>query len=247
MSARIYDMHCHLHDYSDREVEEILESLEGLTVAAVSEDSESLARTLELEQSYPDRVVACAGFHPWSIRERSLAEAEEIARLAARLGVRCIGEVGLDAKFLPRETWQAQMHVARLFIRVAAELDAYLTLHAPNAWRPLLSLLVEEGARKAMFHWYTGPLNLIGEIVAAGYKISINPALKIQEKHRRVAREAPLDAIVFESDGPYEYRGLKLDPRMIPEAASIVAELKGVSVEEVLAAAGASSEKLLYG
>jgi len=246
VTARLYDMHCHLHEYSDREIEEILESLDGLTIVAVSEDAESLARTLELESSYPERVVACAGFHPWSIGERSLGEAEEIARLAARLGVRCIGEVGLDAKFLPRETWHAQVHVARLFLRTAAELDAYLTLHAPNAWRPLLSLLVEEGARKAMFHWYTGPLNLIDEIVAAGYKISINPAIKIQEKHRRVAREAPLEAIVFESDGPYEYRGLRLDPRMIPEAASTVAELKGVSVERVLEAASLNSERLLY-
>ncbi len=243
----IYDMHCHLHEYGDSEVEEILESMKDLVIVAVSEDVDSLHRTLELASSYPDRIVPCTGLHPWSIRERGVHEAEELARAAYRLDVPCIGEVGLDAKFLPRETWSAQVQVARLFLRLAAEIDAYVTLHAPNAWRPLLSMLVEEGVRKAMFHWYTGPLNLIDEIVGHGYKISINPAIRIQEKHARVASEAPLDGIVLESDGPYNYRGLRLDPRLIPEAARIVAEIKGVGVEDVLEAARANSERLLYG
>ena len=241
----IYDMHCHLHEYSDSEVEEILSSQPGLRIVAVSEDLESLHRTLELASVYGDRIIPCTGLHPWSITEVGEAQAEELARAAYRMDLNCIGEVGLDKKFLPPETWEAQVRVARLFLRLAAELDAYVTLHAPGAWRPLLSLLVEEGVRRAMFHWYTGPLDLIGQIAAFGYKISINPAIRIQEKHRRVAAETPLEAIVFESDGPYNYRGLRLDPRMIPEAQGIVAELKQVSVAEVAEAARINSERLL--
>ncbi len=241
----IYDMHCHLHEYDDKDVEEILDSNPGLTIVAVSEDPESLERTLELASGYRGRIIPCAGLHPWSITEVGEAAAEELVRAAYRMDINCIGEVGLDRKFLPPETWEAQIRVARLFLRLASELDAYVTLHSPGAWRPLLSLLLEEGVRKAMFHWYTGPIELIWQIASYGYKISINPAIRIQEKHKKVAIEAPLEAIVFESDGPYNYRGLRLDPRMIPEAQRIVAGLKGVSVEEVAEAARINSERLL--
>ncbi len=247
VDARIYDMHCHLHEYSLSEVEEILSNAKDTVIVAVSEDVESFLKTIEYYQIFPERIIPCAGFHPWSIRERSLSEAEELARLAVRHGIACIGEVGLDAKFLPLETWDAQVKIVRLFLRTASEIDAYVTLHAPNAWRPLLEILVEEGVRKAMFHWYTGPLNLIDEIVSYGYKISLNPAIKIQEKHRKVARHAPLESIVFESDGPYKYRGLRLDPRMIPESIKIVAELRGTKPETVAEAARENSARLLYG
>ena len=60
------------------------------------------------------------------------------------------------------------------------------------------------------------------------------------------AAAAPLEYIVLESDGPYNYRGLRLSPAMIPEAARVVAEIKGVPVERVLEAARRNSERLLY-
>ncbi len=87
---------------------------------------------------------------------------------------------------------------------------------------------------RVLFHWYTGPLNLIQELRDYGYYISINAAIKIQEKSRVVAKEAPLDMILLESDGPYEYRGgITLEPPMVKDAARIIAEIKGVSVEDL--------------
>jgi len=243
-NARFYDMHCHLHEYSDREVGEILEELD-VVIVAVSEDAQSFARTLQLASSYPERIVPCAGFHPWSLREKPVSEARELAREAARRGVTCIGEIGLDKKFMPPETWERQVEVARLFLELARDLDAYTTLHAPDAWRETLDLARQVGVARAMFHWYTGPLDLIDEITGSGYYISINPALRIQAKHRRVAERVPLEWMVMESDGPYNYRGLRLDPRMIPEAARIVADLKGLSVDDVVEAVASNSRRLL--
>jgi len=242
--ARFYDMHCHLHEYDDKEIDEILEDLD-VVIAAVSEDLASFRRTLELSTAYPDRIIPCAGFHPWSLRDRDPSEARAILSEALRAGVTCIGEVGLDKKFMPLDTFPRQVEIARLFLEAARDLDAYVTLHAPNAWRETLELAREVGVEKAMFHWYTGPLDLIDEIVGAGYYVSINPALRIQEKHRRVAERAPLDYMVFESDGPYNYRGLRLDPRMIPEAVRLVAQVKGVEAGVVEEAAARNSRRLL--
>lgn len=77
-----------------------------------------------------------------------------------------------------------------------------------------------------------------------GYYVSINAAIKIQEKSRAVAREAPLGMILLESDGPYEYRGITLEPPMVKDAANIVAEVKGLSVDDVWDAVSANFSRL---
>jgi TatD DNase family protein len=63
--------------------------------------------------------------------------------------------------------------------------------------------------------------------------ITINPAAKIQPRHREVIEEAPIDMILTESDGPYEYRGLSLRPDMVEDLVKLIAEVKGMRVEDV--------------
>lgn len=159
-----------------------------------------------------------------------MGEAERVAALAGRAS--CIGEVGLDKKFVP-QTFEKQLPVFRRMVEAAVERGLPLNIHSPGAWRDVYRVLRDYGVEKAVFHWYTGPLDLLREIVSAGYYVSVNAALKVQAKMRRVAREAPLESIVLESDGPYRYRGLELSPRMIPEAARLVAAEKGVTLEAV--------------
>lgn len=241
--AKYYDMHIHLYEYEDPEA---AASTPGTLLVAVSDDQASLYKTVELSHSY-DNVIPCAGYHPWNLKNGgSIQEALEVARTAYRLGIHCIGEVGLDTKFLPSPTLPMQEEIFKVFLDLARELDAYVTIHSPGAWGRVLSMLVDAGVGKAMFHWYTGPLSLIDEIVAVNYYVSINPAIAIQEKHRRVAEIAPLDHMVFESDGPYVYRGVRLGPELIPRSISLVAELKGVPEEIVREVAARNSHRLLF-
>ncbi len=242
----IYDMHSHLYEHSDREIEEILEADKTLVIVAVSDDTSSLERTWSLHEAYDDRVIPCGGYHPWNLKEGgSVEEARRTARLAERLGVRCIGEVGLDRKFLPGSTWSLQVEVYKLFIGLARELGAMLNIHAPGAWRDALEMAVEGGVERGMLHWYTGPQDLIMSIAEAGFYASINPAIRIQEKHRRIASLAPLDVLVFESDSPYNYRGLRLSPLMVRESMETVARIKGVSLDTVMERAYMNSRRLL--
>ena len=237
-------MHVHLYEFSDEEVEEILEKDPDLVLVAVSEDVESLERVLELRERFPDRIVACAGLHPWNIGEEPLAQVEELLRTAYRGDLACIGEVGLDRKFVPH-TWEVQVQVFEAFLRYAGEVGALVNIHAPDAWADALAMLVDYDIERAMFHWYTGPQDLVGVIGSYGYKVSLNPALRIQKKHRAIARVAPLDYIVLESDGPYNYRGLRLNPLMIRETIEVVAAEKGVEPGAVAEAARWNSERLL--
>ncbi len=217
-----------------------------MILVAVSEDIYSLRETLELANTM-ENVIPCAGYHPWNFRGNgSLSEAFEVARLAYHLDIHCIGEIGLDRKFVPKTTWNNQLKVIKIFLQLAREINAYITLHAPNAWKDVLRLLIDYDIEKAMFHWYTGPVDLANLIINHGYYISINPAVKIQEKHRKIARETPLNRIILESDGPYNYKGLKLDPQMIPNTIDILSKIKNLPQEEIIGEIKRNSERLLY-
>jgi TatD DNase family protein len=240
----VYDMHCHCSELPRGELEAVLESHPGLTIVAVSEEPESLVETVELAQSFPGRLVPCAGFHPWVIGEASLAGLEEVLRWAYRLGLGCLGEVGLDRRFVP-QTWRVQVSVFSRVLEAARELDAMVNIHAPDAWADALSMLIDHGVERAMFHWYTGPQTLIHAIGEAGYKISINPALRIQRKHREIARLTPLDYMVTESDGPYNYKGLRLSPAMIPETINTIASLHNTTPQQAAEKLAENARKLL--
>ncbi|HDD56745.1 MAG TPA: hypothetical protein ENG18_01845 [Nitrososphaeria archaeon] len=97
--------------------------------------------------------------------------------------------------------------------------------------------MLKMDVRRALFHWYTGPIRLLKDIGEAGYYISINPAVKIQPKHRRILENAELEMIITESDGPYNYRGLKLKPTMISDLIEFISNIKDVdriSLEKII-------------
>ncbi|MFP3485903.1 MAG: TatD family hydrolase [Vulcanisaeta sp.] len=222
----LYDAHTHLHEFLDSRIEEFSREI---VMVGVSDDYPSSKRTLDLAEKFSN-VIPCVGIHPWNVDKVSIDELRQLERLVSEAG--CIGEVGLDRRFVP-QTFDRQLEFFRTFVEWARDYDLPLNIHAPDAWRDALELIRRSDVNKALFHWYTGPLNLLGEIRDYGYYISINAAIKIQEKSRLVAREAPLDIILLESDGPYEYRGITLEPPMVKDAALIVAEIKGVHLDEL--------------
>jgi len=228
----IIDGHIHLHEYKHDEIREICRR-KDLLLLAVSDDLNSSRKTLELGQECPN-VFAAVGLHPWEV-----GDVENVNPILSKFTnmvkdplTRAVGEVGLDKKFVP-QTYEKQVLVFRFFASLAAETGKPLSIHAAGAWREVLEVLDELGVRKAVIHWFTGPLDLLEEIASHGYYIGVNAALKIQRKMREVVKAAPLEIMITESDGPYNYRGLRLGPHMIPEVIKFIAEAKGVDEVEV--------------
>ncbi len=242
--ARLLDAHCHLHEYSDDEISEFVEKL-GIAIIAVSDDLESSNRTLELSKRF-SRIIPALGMHPWEVSPERLDEVEAVIQLVYRNRdvVRMLGEIGLDRRFRG-STIAYQYEVFTKFLEVARELQLGVTVHSVDTWDEVLRLLQRYDIPIAVFHWYTGPLDLIKEIGNAGYMISINPAISVQEKHRRVASIAPLEMILVESDGPYNYRGMRLGPHMLEETVRHIAEAKKMSVDEVRSAIIENGMKLV--
>lgn len=223
----LIDAHCHCHEFSDEE----LAKFSGIKLVGVSDDATSSARTLELSERIG--LVPCLGIHPWHVDRSTPADLSTTLKLIERSNAPCIGEVGLDKKFVP-ETYEKQREVFSAFLRLAKEYDLVLNVHAPDAWADVVEALRKADVDKAVIHWYTGPLALLEDIGRYGYYITINPAVKIQKKHRDVAEAARPDMVLLESDGPYEYRGLKLQPPMVKETIKVLAEIWRMSEDDVV-------------
>ena len=212
-----YDAHCH-YSY-------LKKHYDNFVIAAVSMDKDSSIDTLRLKS---DKVLAGVGIHPWRVHEEKL---ESVLPLIDKADF--IGEVGLDYRFAkaPKEL---QIEYFKFFAEKALETNKLINVHALDAWRDAFEILNKLGVKRAIFHWYSGPEDLLKDIEGAGYFVTVNPSITFQQKHRRVIEKASLDIIITESDGGYEYRGKLLEPTDIVNVIPMLAKLKGVSEEEFL-------------
>ncbi len=218
------DAHCHLAEFEDEE----LERMEGILVAAVSEDVESSRRTLNLARRRRG-TLAFVGIHPWKAAEARDEDLDAIESLVPEADG--LGEIGIDGE--RRETLERQVEVFRFQLRLAREYDKPVNLHCLRAWEECLDLVLRHDARSAVFHWYNGTLELAERISGYGFHVSINAAAKVQRRHAQLAAAIPERSLLVESDGPYEYRGLRLTPLMIPELLDMLSELRRVSRENL--------------
>lgn len=105
-------------------------------------------------------------------------------------------------------------------------------------------MLARSDIPSAIIHWYTGPLELINELIDRNIFISVNPAIAVQIKHREVVARAPLDIILVESDAPYSYRGLIMHPKDVFNVIKYISNIKNMSYEEVYEVIVNNYEKL---
>lgn len=242
--ASIYDAHCHLHEFSDQEIRGFIDR--GYVIAAVSDDLSSSIRTLNIYREYRNNIVPCLGLHPWNIEKESKESLSHLISIIGDEKPLCIGEVGLDRRFLPESSFDKQAEIFRSFLEMAASIDAVVNIHAVDAWRETLKMAIESGVRRAIFHWFNGPADVLREIIDVGYMVSINAAIKIQDKHKRIAELVDPRAMLIESDGPYNYRGLRLSPDMLSETISIIAEIKGISREDLVRIVESNFKRYIY-
>jgi len=236
----LVDAHCHA--YALRE-EELNEYEPKMLIISVAEDLESSVKTVNLTEKFLN-IIPFVGIHPWKVGKIAQQEIEDALQLIEKEDeVKGIGEVGLDK--LIAETYERQKEVFKKFCELASEYDLPMNIHARAAWRDALEILRRWDVESAVLHWYSGPIELLEEVEAGGYMITVNPALKIQPKHKKVLEQASLSMILTESDGPYEYRGLKLRPNLIPDLVKFIAEVKGLTPGDVEEAVESNLRRLL--
>ena len=249
---QIFDSHAHYDDKKfDCDRDEILSSLPLKGVCAVlncASDINSAKMSIELAEKYP-YIYAAVGIHPHEADTFNSNTINELKELAKHPKVAAIGEIGLDYHydFSPREI---QREALKAQIKLAKELLLPVVLHDREAHEDMYKILREFAPLRGVMHCFSGSAELAKESVKMGLHIGLGGAVTFKNAKTplEVAKDIPLERLLLETDAPYmspvPYRGKRCDSSMIPLAAESIAGVRGISADEVLAAARVNASKL---
>lgn len=248
MTACFYDTHAHLTcetllPIADRLVEEAIQVGVG-RILVIATDSLSLREALHLKQRFSQAVSVAAARTPHDVMENDELFYDEIKQAALAGQLAAIGETGLDLynAETPLVVQQAWM---RRYLKLARQTQLPIVLHCRNAFSELITLLDEEAKEeggeyiKGVLHCFTGHAEEAQRVLARGLLISLSGILtyKKSDELRLVAKEVPLDKLVIETDSPYlapqAHRGKVNAPAYVIETARCLADVHGVSLNEV--------------
>lgn len=114
-----------------------------------------------------------------------------------------IGEIGLDFSKEGLSTMEDQIYVLRKLLEKIKGKKKIISVHSRKAENELFDLLCEYNIQNVIFHWYTGPIDLIPSIISKGYYFSINETMTISNKGRAIIKVIPRNRILTESDAPF--------------------------------------------
>lgn len=232
----LVDSHVHLYDFSDIEIKTILKDKKIIFVS-VAENLETSLKNISLSILY-ENVIPAIGVHPWKAENVSMEDLKKFEDLINKKNIKILGEIGLDHKFYPN-TINKQKEIFEFFLKLAKEYDLSVNLHSVGAWKETLEYLIKYDIKKACFHWYTGPDDILDDIRNHGFFVGINIACLIQDKHKKVLEKIDLNYVLTESDGPYQYKSLILHPNKLPDLYEFISKVKNIEIESL-------SEKIRY-
>jgi TatD DNase family protein len=233
MSEKIplVDGHAHLDELDDLSQILLEARASGVVgIIAVGMDLDSNMRTLEIAQANPGYVHPALGYHPWEIKKERMGDVLSFIRSHILESI-ALGEIGLDYKTKVKK--ELQWRVFGDLLDMACQYDKPVIIHCRYSHQRALEMVMERQVKRAVFHWYTGPLDLLEKILKNGYFISATPALAYSPPHREAIRNSPLEYILLETDTPVSYRGMAARPKDIRITLEEVARLKGLDPRDV--------------
>jgi len=222
----LIDGHAHLE-----ELEDLSESLHEAMAAgvrgiiAVGMDIESNRKVRHIAKENKGYVYPALGYHPWKIREEEVEANLSFIRDRVGEGL-ALGEIGLDYRIKVKK--ELQWKVFGELLDIALESNKPVIIHCRYSHRRAFEMVREREIKQAVFHWYSGPIGLLDEILKTGYFISATPALVYSPPHQAAIKRAPIERILLETDTPVSYQGRESRPKDVRITLKEVARLKGL-------------------
>lgn len=232
------DSHCHIFNEYYTDIAEILKKAEESKVdkfIVAATDIKSSVEVLNLAKEYKN-IYICLGIHPDSI-DNSLDEFEKIlVENVDNEKLVAIGEIGLDY-YYGKDTRDMQIKYFEYQLSLAEKYDLPVVVHSRDATKDTIDCLKKYRVT-GVVHCFTGSLDTAKIYMKMGFYIGVNGVMTFKKaKIDEVIKEIPLEKLVLETDSPYltpePYRKYKNQPAYIYTIAQYLANLKGVSLEEI--------------
>lgn len=249
-----FESHAHYDDVQfDKDRETLLKCLPEYGIDIVINSGSDLKSSYigkQLSEQY-DYIYFAAGVHPHELYDISENTIKEIRHLTQHKKCVAIGEIGLDYHYdtFPREIqkywFEKQLSLAKL-------LNIPVIIHSREASQDCFDMIKKSGVEKGVIHCYSGSVEMAEEYVKMGFYIGIGGVLTFPNAKKlvEVAKKITLEHILIETDSPYlspiPYRGKRNDSRNLEFIVKKLAELKGVSPQEVTNATLKNGERLFF-
>ena len=258
-SSEIFETHAHYDDEAfAQDRENLLASMQEHGIGYIVNACASIERlkdTEELMEQYPF-VYGAFGIHPDDAEKMTEKTLEEIRQLSRLPKAVAIGEIGLDYYWHKEEhehEIQKKMFLAQM--EIAREEKLPFMVHSRDAAKDTLDLVkdcMKGGMYGGIIHCFSYGKEMAREYLNMGLYLGIGGVVtfKNAKKLKEVVEYAPLEQLVLETDSPYlspePNRGKRNSSLNLPYVAAMIAELKGISGEEVIAVTEENAKRLLF-
>ena len=254
----LIDSHCHLDmDWYKEDLKDVLARAKthGIrSILSIGIDEKSSFAAVELAKQYP-MIKASVGIHPHDVTQINDATYDHLRQLVAenREHIVAFGEIGLDyAKKYSAEDVQRRAFEEQLAL--AKELALPVIIHDRDAHEDCLELLEAAAPfpKGGVMHCFSGDTLLAEKVLALGFYISIPGVVTFKNGKdlQETAAQVPLESMLIETDGPFlapvPWRGKRNEPSYLPYIAEKIAELKGISIEQVAKQTSINTQTLFH-
>jgi len=242
-AGMIIDTHAHYDDKAfDQDRQEVLADLKACGIHRVinsGSDREGCRRTIELMEQYPF-VYGSLGIHPCDTTDLTEEDMAWLARQSAQEKCVAIGEIGLDYYWDEPERQLQKKWFARQ-LQLAQEVGLPVVIHSREAARDTVDLMRAEHAERSggVIHCYSYSRELADVFLDMGFYFGIGGVVTFKNgrKLKETVEYLPMDRILLETDSPYlspvPNRGKRNDSRNLPYVAAQIAQIKGITEDEV--------------
>ncbi|MDX2303703.1 MAG: TatD family hydrolase [Microscillaceae bacterium] len=251
---QLIDSHAHIYAHQfNKDWEEMIAHAFELgvqTIVMPNIDSQSVEGMLSLEEKYPGNCLATMGLHPCSVKADFEKELYEVENWLSKRKFFAVGEMGTDL-YWDKTFFPQQQEAFKIQVALAKKHQLPIIIHCRDSFQETLALLapLKDENLKGVFHCFGGSVEDAQKVIDLGFYLGIGGVVTFKKSGLdQVLPHIDLDYLLLETDSPYlapvPHRGQRNEPAYIPLIAQKVAEIKGISLEEVAQKTTANSKKL---
>ncbi|HVU53937.1 MAG TPA: TatD family hydrolase [Puia sp.] len=250
----LIDTHCHLYNKEFvGDIDAVIQRAEKEGVGKFylpAVDSESHAALIALEKQFPDRCIGMMGLHPTSVKANYEEELKLVEDWLGKRAWVAVGEIGLD--FYWDRTFEKEQYLAfHRQIEWALHYKLPIVIHSRESMQESIGVVRkhQKGELGGIFHCFTGSYEAARQIIDLGLYLGIGGVLTYKNSGLADAlKDIPLEHMVLETDAPYlspaPFRGKRNESSYLQYVVAKLAEVKGVSREEVARITTENAQKI---
>ncbi len=230
------DIHAHLYEYSNRELETVLSEAHSAGVEYVVSTAVSVETSVIVVQqcSTFDQIFGATGISPFDVPSLNSSWLDDLSSLIKHKKIVAIGEIGIDNSNPRYPPLEKQLPVFEKQLDLAVEHNLPVIIHSRGIEQTALEICKQHSVKSALFHCYTGDATTLQNIITTGYMVSFSGIITFNKSNLpELAKATPLNQIFIETDSPYltpvPYRGRKNTPAMVKIIGEKIAEIHGIS------------------